>query len=54
MTDSEIIADKCAVCSTYIIVGTMTDLRQEMHAHELAAHGRVRPADRDHADTDYR
>lgn len=54
MTDSGIITDKCAICSTYIIVGTMPDLRQEMHNHELEAHGRVRPSDRDHADTDYR
>lgn len=54
MTDSNLIADKCAVCSTYIIANAVPDLRRRMHSHELEAHGRVKPSRPDHTDTDYR
>ncbi|MFA9427139.1 hypothetical protein [Natronorubrum sp. A-ect3] len=54
MTDPELFVDKCAVCETYFVVGSSADLQRRINAHELEAHGKVRPSRVDHGATEYR
>ncbi len=50
----ETLVDRCAVCETYFLSGSNADLQRRLNAHELEAHGRVRPTRFDHGSSDYR
>ncbi len=54
MPSDQLLVDKCPVCETYFVVGSVADLQRRMNAHELEAHGKVRPTRTDHAATDYK
>ena len=54
MPEETFVVDKCAVCETYFVVGSVADLRRRVNAHELEAHGRVKPTRVDHSVSDYR
>lgn len=54
MSEETLVVDKCAVCETYVVVGSVADLRRRMNAHELEAHGRIKPTRVDHGAADYR
>lgn len=53
MSEETLVVDKCAVCETYFVVGSVADLRRRVNAHELESHGRIKPARTDHGARDY-
>ncbi|WP_255194473.1 hypothetical protein [Natronobeatus ordinarius] len=54
MSEETLVVDKCAVCETYFLVSSVADLRRRVNAHELEAHGRIKPTRVDHGATDHR
>ena len=47
-SDDSPFVDKCAICETYVVVGSVADLRRRMNAHELEEHGRIEPTRASH------
>jgi hypothetical protein len=40
--------DRCRLCDTWVVTGTLPDLIRRMQAHELDAHGKIGPTRCDH------